>query len=84
MVSRAFVARFLLIGVFRTIFKGCFLAPRLEISIVFRACFQVTFLSISEFELGRSGLLKPGFLIESIAKNNLSQKSRFTNLGLDV
>ena len=41
----------------------------LEISIFFRACFQVTFVPLFESKFGRLGLLKPGVRIEGIAKH---------------
>ena len=48
-----------------------------EISIVLRACFQVTFLSISGPTFRRFGLPIPGVPIEGIAKPILSEKSFF-------
>ena len=57
---------------FGTYFES-FWALRLEISISFRACFQVTFVSIFESKFGRLGLLKPGFRMK-YCKNQFSQK----------
>ena len=51
-----------------------FVAPRLEIPICFRACFQaILYKSISESNFGRLGLKSPGFRMETIATNILSE-----------
>ena len=60
-----------------------FWALRLEISIFVRVCFQVAFLSISEPECRRLGLLIPVFPIGAITKINFSQKSFFMDSGVD-
>ena len=52
-------------------------ALRPEFSILFRACFQVTFVSLSESTFRWSGLLNLGYRQESIIKKNFSRKSLF-------
>ena len=46
-----------------------------------KKCGQFVFLSISEPNFGRSGLNKPGYRMECIAKTNFGQKS-FLNFGV--
>ena len=56
-------------GDFWDLLLKAFWAPRLEILICFRACFQVTF-SISESKCRRLGLMITGFRMEGISRNN--------------
>ncbi len=52
-------------------------------SFLFRACFQVIFLSISDSEFRYLGLPHRGFRMESIAKIDFSLKSFLMNVGMD-
>ena len=65
----------LILGRFWDLVLKVFWAPRLQISLFFRARFQITFSSTSESNIRGLGLKTRGFCQELIAKIDFSQKS---------